>query len=106
METTLERHLTELGWCGVPLPEVMVEISLAYLGARLDASPVRRHLDGMIGDDTPCMEDCRHVLSAMLDEADRAGRIRLLARPGSRDAADALMALNHLCGDSHEAEPD
>ena len=106
METTLERHLTELGWCGVPLPEVMVEISLAYLGAGLDAAPVRRHLDGMIGDDTPCMEECQQVLSAMIEEADRAGRIRLLARPGSRDAADALRALEHLCGDDHKDEPD
>ena len=103
---SLERYLAELGWCGVPLPEVMVEISLAYLGAGLDASPVSRRLDGMIGDDTPCMEDCRHVLSAMLDEADRAGRIRLLARPGSRDAADALMALDHLCGVDQKDEPD
>lgn len=106
MKTTLERHLANLGWQDVPLPVVLVEISLAYLGAGLDASPVSRRLDGMIGDDTPCMEDCRHVLSAMLDEADRAGRIRLLARPGSRDAADALMALDHLCGDDHKDEPD
>ena len=106
MKTTLERHLANLGWQDVPLPVVMVEISLAYLGAGLDASPVNRHLEGMVGDDTPCMEDCRHVLGAMLDEADRAGRIRLLARPGSREPADALAALEHLCGDDHNDEPD
>ena len=106
METTLERHLANLGWQDVPLPVVMVEISLAYLGAGLDASPVSRHLDGMVGDDTPCMEECQQVLSAMIEEADRAGRIRLLARPGSRDAADALQVLEHLCGDGRKDEPD
>ncbi len=106
MKTTLELHLANLGWQDVPLPVVLVEISLAHLGAGLDASPVSRRLDGMIGDDRPCMEDCRHVLGAMLDEANRAGCIRLLARPGSRDAADALMALDHLCGVDQKDEPD
>ncbi len=104
METTLERHLANLGWQDVPLPEVMVEISLAYLAARLNAAPVRRQLDGRIDNDTPYMEGCRHVLSAMIEEADRAGCIRLLARPGSRDATDAMMALNHLYGDDNKDE--
>ena len=106
MKTTLERYLAEQGRCGVPLPVAMIEVALAYLAARLDAAPVRRHLDGMIGDDTPCMDECQQVLSAMIKEADRTGRIRLLARPGSRDAADALQAFEHLCGDGSKDEPD
>ena len=106
METTLERHLAELGWCGVPLQVVMIEVCLSYFAAGLDAAPVRRRLDGMVGDDTPSIEDCRHVPGALLDEADRAGCIRLLARPGSREPSDALEALHNLCGDRREVEPD
>jgi len=106
MKTTLERHLANLGWQGVPLTVAMVEISLAYLSAGLSAAPVCRHLDGRIGDDTPYMDDCRQVLGAMIAEADRVGRIRLLARPGSRDAADAIMALENICGDDHGDKPD
>ena len=106
MRTTLERYLAEQGWCGIELPVVMVEVALAYLTARLDAAPVRRHLDGMVGDDTPSMEDCRRVLVALFDEADRVGLVRLLARPGSRDAADAILALENICGNDREDEPD
>ena len=106
MEATLERRLANLGWCGVPLQVVMIEVCLSYLAAGLDAAPVRSRLDGMVGDDTPSTEDCRHVLGALLDAADRAGRIRLLARPGSREPSDALEALQNLCGDRHEVEPD
>jgi hypothetical protein len=84
----------------------MVEVALAYLAARLDATPVRRHLEGKIGDDTPSEEDCRHVLVTLFDEADRVGRIRLLARPGSREPSDALEALENLCGDHGEDAPD
>lgn len=106
MGTTLERYLADQGWCGVDLPVVMVEVALAYLAARLDASPVRRYLDGKVGDDTPSMEDCQRVLLSLFDEADRVGMVRLLARPGSRDAADAMMALDHLYGDDHKDDPD
>ncbi len=106
MEPTLERQLANLGWCGVPLQVVMIEVCLSYLAAGLDAAPVRRRLDGMVGYDTPSMEDCRCVLGALLDEADRAGRIRLLARPGSRDPTDALEALEHLCSDGRKGQPD
>ena len=106
METTLERHLAELGWCGVPLQVVRSEVCLSYFAAGLDAAPVRRRLDGMVGDDTPNIEDCQHVLGALLDEADRAGCIRLLARPGSREPTDALEALEHLCSDGHKGQPD
>ncbi len=99
MKTTLERYLSEQGWCGVDLPVVMVEVALAYLAARLDASPVRRYLDGKVGDDTPSMEDCQRVLLSLFDEADRVGLVRLLARPGSRDADDAILAFENICGD-------
>jgi len=105
METTLERYLAEQGWCGVDLPVVMIEVALAYLTARLDAAPVRRHLDGMVGDDILSIRDCRHVLVALFREAERADRLGLLARPGSRDVADAMMALNHLCEDDRKDEP-
>ena len=106
MRTTLERYLAEQGWCGIELPVVMVEVALAYLTAQLAAEPVRRHLDGMVGDGTPSMEECQRVLVALFDEADRMGCLGLLARPGSRDAADAVMALNHLCGNDCKDEPD
>lgn len=106
MKTTLERYLAEQGWCGVPLPVAMVEVALAYLAARLDAAPVRRHLDGMIGEDTLSMEDCRRVLLALFDEADRVGLVRLLARPGSREPADAILALENICGNDNMDEPD
>lgn len=106
MKTTLERYLSEQGWCGVDLPVVMVEVALAYLAARLDASPVRRYLNGKVGDDTPSMEECQRVLVALFDEADRVGCLGLLARPGSRDPADAILALNHLCGSDHKGESD
>ncbi len=106
MKTTLERYLAEQGWSGVDLPVVMVEVALAYLAARLDAGPVSRYLDGRIGDDTPNMEECKHVLLALFGEADRAGCLGLLARPGSRDASDAMMALNHLCENDHKDDPE
>lgn len=106
MKTTLERYLSEQGWCGVDLLVVMIEVALAYLAARLDAAPVRRHLDGRIGDDTPSMEECQRVLLSLFDAADRVGCLALLARPGSRDPADAVIALNHLCGNDSMDEPD
>lgn len=106
MKTTLERYLSEEGWSGVDLQVVMIEVALAYLTARLDAAPVRRHLDDLAGDDTLSMEDCQRVLLSLFDEADRVGCLALLARPGSRDAVDALAALEHLCGDDRQDEPD
>ena len=103
MKTTLERYLAEQGWCGVPLHMAMIEVALAYLAARLDAAPVRRHLDGMVGDDTPSMEECQRVLLSLFYEADREGRLGLLARPGSREPADAILAFENIYGNDRQA---
>ena len=104
MKTTLERYLYEEGWSGVDLQVVMIEVALAYLIARLDGAPVRRHLDGIVGDDTPSMEECQRVLLSLFVEADRVGLVRLLARPGSRDADDVILALENICREDRKGE--
>jgi hypothetical protein len=100
METTFERRLADLGWQGVPLPTVMVEMCSLFVSAGFDAQAVRRRIEGAGADGSSPMADSRCVVGAFLDQADREGRIEALARPGSRDLPEALAALERLRGDA------
>lgn len=101
---SLERRLASLGWCGVGLPTIMVEMCALFLSARLDTAPVGRRLEGVDCDGSSPTEISARVISAFMDQAEREGRIEALARPGARELPEALAALEHLRGDDHEGQ--
>jgi len=103
---SLERRLTTLGWCGVELPTIMVEMCVLFISARLDTAPVQHHIEVSGADGSSPINDSRCVIGALLDQADREGRIEMLARPGTRELPGALAALEHLRGDDRKDQPD
>ncbi len=87
-------------WAKETCPGVAAE-SLAELMDRLRA--VRWwDVDGVIGDDGDCTDDCIQVIGIFLDEAQRSGRIECLRRPGTRDTTEVLDAMARLREDGGE----
>lgn len=97
METTLERHLANLGWQHVAIETTMIEMCALFVKA-FDASAVISRLEGVGSDGLPLTEDCRRVLTVFLDHAESSGSVEMLRRPGSRGPFEALAALERLCG--------
>ena len=101
-DVSVEKMLFDLGWSGVFPLTTLAEISLAFISAGLDTTAVVRHIDGVIGDDGDCTDDCIQVIGVFLEEARRAGRIECLRRPGTRDTAQVLDAMARLRADGGE----
>ncbi len=93
----LNSRLDKLGWQDVPFDTVLTNIVWQYLAAGLSADvPLLQ-----IGDDgapsaNRALASCRRALVSMLDEAERAGRLGMLARPHVRDPSEVLSLLEEI----------
>ena len=95
LDGSLPDRLAALGWGGVPFETVFVHIVAQYLAARLDAQvPLRLIRDQ--GDQIQA--DCERAAVAMIEEAERAGRLDLLRRPCVREPEEMLAIIERVYG--------
>lgn len=98
----LDSRLDELGWQNVPFNTVLMNIVWQYLAAGLSADvPLQ-----LIGDDgaphaNRALASCRRALVSMLDKAERAGKLEMLARPHVRDPDEVLSLLERIKDGGH-----
>ena len=92
---SLSDRLDALGWGRVPFTTAFVNLVWQYLAARLDAKvPLRLIRDQ--GDQI--QGDCERAAVAMIEEAERAGRLDLLRCPCVREPEEMLALLEQLYG--------
>ena len=97
---TLSDRLDALGWNGVPPITVFVNIIWLYLAAQLDADVPLRLIDGRnMRNENHARACCERALAAMLDEAERVGKIDLLCCPGIREPFEVMATLERMYGE-------
>jgi len=90
---SLSDRLAALGWGGVPFETAFTNLVFLYLSARLDAQvPLRLIRDH--GDHIQA--DCKRAAAAMIEEAERVGRIDLLRRPCVREPEEMLAIIERV----------
>ena len=92
---SLSDRLAALGWGEVPFETAFTNLVFLYLSARLDAQvPLRLIRDQ--GDQI--QTDCKRAAIAMIEEAQRAGRLDLLRRPCVREPEEMLAIIERVYG--------
>jgi len=93
---SLSDRLAALGWGGVPFETAFTNLVFLYLSARLDAQVPLRLIREDQGDQIQA--DCKRAAVAMIEEAQRAGRLDLLRRPCVREPEEMLAIIERVYG--------